>query len=163
LPPRRRARRASWTWLTSSGAAAAPGEGHRAKGIERQRLAALHGTLALVDGGQRLGIRRERGIRHDRAIRRERGRRFGIGGLIHWDEDGRQAAVTGDDAMLLQVGHLIDDLAELSTNLADGNGRAGAPGAPHGHHIVPVGRRHSYSNLADVRQRLDCLRSVAEI
>ena len=26
-----------------------------------------------------------------------------------------------------------------------------------------VGRRHSYSNLANVRQRLDCLRSVAEI
>jgi hypothetical protein len=77
-------------WLTSSGAAAAPGEGHRAKGIERQRLAALHGAPALVDGGQRLGIR------HDRGIRRERGRRFRSGGLIHWDEDGGQATVAGD-------------------------------------------------------------------
>ena len=77
--------------------------------IERHSLSSLDLLTTFFDGSERVGIGED------------------LGGLlqglvfVHRDKHSRGTAPPGDDHVLSEVGNLIDDLAELTTELSNGN------------------------------------------
>ena len=86
-----------------------------AKVGERDRLLALGLLLPFFDGSKRVGIRKDLG------------RLFQCFVLVHGNKHRRRTTVTGDDDVLPQIRHTIDDLSEFAAELSDRNSLA------HGH------------------------------
>ena len=86
--------------------------------IERHSFSSLDLLTAFFDGSERVGIGEDLGGL--------------LQGLIFVDRDkhSRGTAAPGDDHVLSEVSNLIDELAELATQLSNGNRLTHAPSVP---------------------------------
>jgi hypothetical protein len=97
--------------------------------IERHSFSTLDLLTTFFDGSQRFGIGED------------------LGGLlqglvfVHRDKHGRGPTPPGDDHVLSEVGNLIDDLAQLATQLSNRNGLTHATSVPKCVHLGKWARR----------------------